>query len=131
MSEKDWTQVAKIEKAIADKYGTETVINPKSLWNEEKEKEYLEQIQELNKKQTILEEKQHKVDFEGVFISKKLLSKESIRSCCVCSKYSFSPKDDVYLNKYECCEVCYVKYVEDREQRWKSGWRPNNGNNKS
>jgi hypothetical protein len=130
MSEKDWTQVAKIEKAIADKYGTETVINPKSLWNEEKEKEYLEQIQELNKKQTILEEKQHKVDFEGVFISKKLLNKETNRTCPVCSIYSFSLEDDVYMNKFQCCKKCYILYVEDREERWKSGWRPNNANNK-
>ena len=67
MDNKDYNQIAKIEKAIADKYGTETIINPKSLWNEDKEKEYLEQVKELNKKQTILEEKQHKVDFEGVF----------------------------------------------------------------
>jgi hypothetical protein len=128
---KDPNYVIKIEKAISDKYGLETILNPKSLWNEEKEKEYLEQTKEAQLKQQFNEDKEHKVEINGVFISKKLLSKESIRSCCVCSKYSFSPKDDVYLNKYECCEVCYVKYVEDREQRWKSGWRPNNGNNKS
>ena len=109
---------------------TETILNPKSLWNEEKEKEYLEQIQELNKKQTILEEKQHKVDFEGVFISKKLLNKETNRTCPVCSIYSFSMEDDVYMNKFQCCKKCYIIYVEDREERWKSGWRPNNANNK-
>mgnify|MGYP003122992503 CR=1 FL=1 len=21
---------------------------------------------------------------------------------------------------------CFIQYVEDREERWKSGWRPNN-----
>ena len=128
---KDPNYIIKIEKAISDKYGLETILNPKSLWNEEKEKEYLEQTKEAQLKQQFNEDKEHKVEINGVFISKKLLSKESIRSCCVCSKYSFSAKDDVYLNKYECCELCYVKYVEGREQRWKSGWRPNNGNNKS
>ena len=127
---KDTNYVVKIEKAIADKYGVETIVNPKSLWNEEKEKEYLEQTKEAQIKQQILEEKEHKVEINGVFISKKLLSKESIRNCPVCDKYSFSPKDDVYLNKYSCCELCFIKYVEGREQRWKSGWRPNtNGNN--
>ena len=43
MSDKDWNQVARIEKAISQKYGTETILNPKSLWNEEKEQEYQEQ----------------------------------------------------------------------------------------
>ena len=41
---KDSNQVVKIEKAIADKYGTETILNPKSLWNEDKEKEYQDNI---------------------------------------------------------------------------------------
>lgn len=129
---KDPNYVVKIEKAIADKYGIETILNPKSLWTEEKEKEYLEQTKEAQTKQQFIEEKEHKVEINGVFISKKLLSKESIRTCTVCNKYSFSPNDDVYLNKYSCCETCFVKFVENREERWKNGWRPNNnGNNKS
>ena len=31
-----------------------------------------------------------------------------------------------YMTKYECCFNCYIQYIEDREERWKSGWRPNN-----
>jgi hypothetical protein len=127
---KDPNYVVKIEKAIAQKYGIETIINPKSLWNEEKESDYLEQVKQNIEKEQILEDKEHKIEINGVFISKKLLSKESIRSCTVCNTYSFSLKDDVYMNKFECCEVCFIKYVEGREERWKSGWRPNNGNNK-
>ena len=50
---KDPNEIVKIEKAIAQKYGTETILNPKSLWNEDKETEYLEQVKELNKKQQI------------------------------------------------------------------------------
>lgn len=23
-----------------------------------------------------------------------------------------------------CCIQCYIEYIEDREQRWKDGWRP-------
>ena len=26
--------------------------------------------------------------------------------------------------KYECCHGCYINYVEGREKRWKTGWRP-------
>ena len=125
---KDPNYVVKIEKAIAEKYGTETILNPKSLWNEDKEKEYLEQIKELNQKQTIIEDKEHKIDFDGVFISKKLLNRESNRTCPVCSIYSFSLEDDVYMNRFKCCHKCYVQYVEGREERWNSGWRPNNAN---
>ncbi len=129
---KDPNYVIKIEKAIADKYGVETILNPKSLWTEEKEKEYLEQAKEAQIKQQIIDEKEHKVEINGVFISKKLLSKESIRTCSVCNKYSFSLIDDVYLNKYSSCELCFVEFIEGREERWKNGWRPNNnGNNKS
>jgi hypothetical protein len=32
-------RIAAIEKAIAKKYGKETIQNPRSEWNEEKEKE--------------------------------------------------------------------------------------------
>ena len=42
MNEKDPNRIAAIEKAITEKYGKETVENPRSRWNEEKEKEYLE-----------------------------------------------------------------------------------------
>ncbi len=125
---KDPNYVVKIEKAIADKFGTETILNPKSLWNEDKEKEYLEQVKELSKKETILQDKEHKMDFDGVFISKKLLNRESNRTCPVCSIYSFSLEDDVYMNKFKCCHKCYIQYVEGREERWNSGWRPSNAN---
>jgi hypothetical protein len=33
----------------------------------------------------------------------------------------------MYLSKYDCCFECYVEYIEDREQRWEKGWRPDNG----
>ena len=99
---KDPNYVVKIEKAIADKFGTETILNPKSLWNEDKEKEYLEQVKELSKKETILQDKEHKMDFDGVFISKKLLNRESNRTCPVCSIYSFSffVSDSGFLLKF-------------------------------
>ena len=33
-------------------------------------------------------------------------------------------KDDLYMNKFECCHTCYIQWVEGREERWESGWRP-------
>ncbi len=76
------------------------------------------------KKEQRLDEQKEKVNAGGFLVNKKLLSKESNRVCPVCSTYSFKARDDVYMNKYECCFGCYIKYVERREERWLSGWRP-------
>jgi len=114
--------IAKLEKAIAEKYGEETLEHPRSLWDEEREKEYLENLKTNYKPPT---EETEKVELNGVLVSKKLVNKESNRSCPVCKSYSFKAIDDVYMNKFECCLKCYIQWVEDREERWKSGWRPN------
>ena len=128
MSKKDLNYIARVEKAIAEKYGSETIQNPKSQWTEEKEEQYLEQLKKLQKKSDLLQEKIEKIEFNGFLISKKLLNKGSDRTCLTCSTYSFDSKDDVYMNKFGCCFKCYVQHVEDREERWRSGWRP--GDNK-
>ena len=126
---KDYDHIAAIEKAIAEKYGKDAAQDIRGEWGDEKEKEYLEQIRKLTQKEYALNEKNEKVDHNGILIPKKLLNKESNRTCPTCGAYSFDVRDDVYMNKYNCCKKCYVKWVEDREERWKSGWRPNNGDN--
>jgi len=126
MKNKDPNYIAKLEKAIADKYGGETVANPRGNWDDEKEKIYLEQIEKIKQKELILDELDEKVEVNGVLIPKKLFTRDSQnRTCPVCSVYSFDPKDDVYMKKFECCYECYIRWVVDREQRWKTGWRPN------
>ena len=72
------------------------------------------------------EKDDYQIDVGGVFISEKLITKESKRSCPVCDTYSFKSNDDVYMAKFDCCEKCYIQWVEDREERWLKGWRPNN-----
>jgi hypothetical protein len=124
MTEKDLNYIAKVEQAIGDKYGEEAIQNPKASWSEEKEKEYLEQIKKLHQKERKIQEAKDKVEVNGFFISKKLLSRDSKRLCQVCETYSFDGKDDLYMNKYDCCFKCYIQWVEDREERWESGWRP-------
>jgi len=120
----DPNKIAAIEKAIAEKYGKETVQNPKGNWNEDKEKEYLQQSKEFYKKQYKNDEWQEKVNVNGIKISKKLLNRESLKSCPVCGNFPRKSMDDVCLVKFECCAQCYVQYVEDREERWLKGWRP-------
>ena len=120
----DSNHIAKVEKAIAQKYGKETIQNPKANWDEEKEKEYLEQLKKLSEKEQSIKEKSEKVESNGFFISKKLLIKDTERECPVCNKYSFKTMDDVYMTKFECCYNCYIQFIEGREERWQKGWRP-------
>ena len=119
--------VVKIEKAISKKYGSETIQNPKGNWDDEKEKQYLEQLKEVQEKESRRHEASERVEKEGFFISKKLVNRRKTnRSCPVCDVFSFDKRDDVYMKKFECCFSCYIKWVEDREERWQSGWRPTN-----
>ena len=124
MNEKDPNYVVKLEKAIQQKYGEETIQNPNAGWDEEKEKIYLEQLKKVGLKERRLDDQKEKVNAGGFLINKKLLNKESNRVCPVCGTYSFKARDDVYMSKYECCFDCYITYVEGREERWTSGWRP-------
>ena len=123
------THIAALEKAIKEKYGAETIAHPRSEWDDEKEQDYLDQIKNLATKKKKYQEQNDKVENGGFFISKKLLNRESKRTCPVCETYSFDVRDDIYMNKYECCSKCYIQYVEGREERWKTGWRPKDGYN--
>ena len=123
----DLNDIARFEKAIAKKYGPEAIENPRKHWDDEKEKEYQEQLKKLSEKEQLNEEKDDKVEQDGFLISKKLLNKESTRRICpVCKTYSFKTRDDVFMNKYDCCYSCYIRWVDGREERWETGWRPKN-----
>ena len=126
MKDKDYNQIAAIEKAIAEKYGGEAVQNPKANWDEEKEKEYLQQMKEFYEKNQKNNQTQDKINVNGIKVSKKLLNRESLKTCPVCNSLSRKAKDDVYLMKFECCWKCFERYVDGREERWLKGWRPNN-----
>jgi hypothetical protein len=121
----DQNYIAKVEKAIAQKYGEEATHNPKRYWNEEKEKEYIEQSLKERQKFAKLSDGEDKVEQDGFLINKKLLTRDHNRTCPVCVKYSFHPRDDLYMNKFELCFECYLKYIRGREERWSTGWRPN------
>lgn len=123
---KDYTYIAAVEKAIAEKYGKEAVQDFKSTWNKEREEEYLAQ---LRASRNIDARHRDREDLGGFLISKKARNKNTNRACPVCETYSFSMKDDVYMSRFECCFKCYVQYVEDREDRWSEGWRPENEHN--
>ena len=73
-------------------------------------------------------EETEKVEVDGFLVPKKLLNRDKNKNCPVCDSYLKTIKDDIYLAKYECCDTCYIKFVEGREERWLTGWRPNNEN---
>jgi hypothetical protein len=124
---KDWHKLAQFEKAIAKKYGKEAIQNPRKLWDDEKEAEHIEQLKKLREKERTSEEKDDKVELDGFLISKKLLNRGTTKRVCpVCSAYSFRIGDDVFMNKFDCCYKCYILWVEGREERWETGWRPKN-----
>ena len=130
MKKEDPNQIAAVEKAIAEKYGVETIQNPRGNWDETKEKEYLEQMKEFYQKTQLNEKWQEKIDVNGIKISKKLLNRESLKCCPVCNSFAKKSMDDVCLVKFDCCFNCYIQFVEDREERWLKGWRPNENQSK-
>ena len=122
MNNKDLNYIAGLEKAIKQKYGEEAVQNPSSNWTPEKEKEYLQQLKENKVKEMTADRVEER---EGFLFSAKLIKKDSKNVCDVCSNI-LKQQDMLYETKYECCRNCYVQYVENREERWKQGWRPDN-----
>jgi len=126
----DPNRIASIEKAISEKYGDDTIQNPKANWDEEKEKEYLVQMKELYQKVKKNDEWQEKIDLNGIKVSKKLFNRDSTKHCPVCGSIARKAKDDVYLIKFDCCEMCFERYVDGREKRWIGGWRPDENNKK-
>ena len=120
---KDLNEIAKLEQAIEKKYGSDATINPKGSWDEHKEKKYLENLkkQKKNIREKVTEE------HRGFLIRESKFKKaRQQRNCPICGKYSFSNKDDIYMVKFKCCFDCYIQYIEGREERWNSGWRPKN-----
>lgn len=110
--------IAKFERAISQKYGEKTVAHPRAHWDEEKEKKYLDELKEISTRNIKKAEATEKVEKDGYLVSKKLINRESDRTCPACFEYSFDIKDDVYMNKYDCCSKCYLQFVEGREERW-------------
>jgi len=121
---KELNDVAAIEKAISKKYGDDAIVNPKSTWDKNKEKDYIEQVKKIAKKDNAAAKSSSKVELNGFLLSEKLINKRSERTCPGCNVYSFDKKDDLYMGRFGCCLKCYINFVEGREGKWESGWRP-------
>lgn len=126
-TEEELNTLAKIEKAIVQKYGPDALYNPSEGWTPEKEKSYLEEIKKLSaEERDNLEDVMQKYEINGILVENSLFIKDVVeRTCPVCKVYSFDSKDDIYMKRYKCCQECFYLYVDGREERWNSGWRPN------
>ena len=62
----DPNRIARIEQAIAKKYGQETVDNPRKYWDDAKEEDYREQLKILAEKEKKYEESQEKIEVDGL-----------------------------------------------------------------
>ena len=125
MSEKKGLdEIAALERMFTEEYGKEAARNFRSDWDETKEKKYLSQLSAASKKRK--KDDSAKVDIGGVLIPKNVIGKKTERSCPVCKTYSFSSKDDLYMNRFQCCYDCHVKYMPTKyyEKKWLEGWRP-------
>jgi hypothetical protein len=116
----DWDKIAAIERAVKEKYGDNAIHNPKANWNEDKEKNYIEQVKKQSIEESNKIQKLETIQENGFLVKKKLFTTKTSRVCPVkdCKRYSFNLKDDVYMNKFDCCYECYIKFVEGREELW-------------
>lgn len=102
--------VAKIQKAIKERYGDIAIANYKSFWDEELEKKYLEEIKEEYDQ----EERDSYIEDGDVIINSKLFNRRSINECEICSKYCSSFLDSFSYYKFNVCNKCYIINLEGR-----------------
>lgn len=121
---KDPNYIAAVEKAITEKYGKDTVQDFRHEWEEQKEKDYLNQLKEMRIKRDKYSTKKDEAIVGDVKITKRRDHQKDDRTCPVCKTYSFSRKDDLYMNRFKSCYLCYLDFVIGREKTWKSGERP-------
>ena len=124
MTKKNLNYIAGVEKAIVKKYGRNAAQDFRSTWDPSMEKEYLQQLKERNKKIDNYNSQKEVIEVGEVLITKRLSDPNNSRTCPACKTYSFSLKDDLYMNRFECCFGCYLDFVIAREEDWMSGKRP-------
>lgn len=44
--------------------------------------------------------------------------------CPICDGPMKGNRSTFCYYKYGCCQMCWVEFIDGREQRWLDGWRP-------
>ena len=123
-TKKDLNYLASVEKAIAEKYGKDTVQDFRNEWESEKEKKYLNQLKELKTKLDKLSATKQELVIGEVKINKGHSQRKDDRTCPVCKTYSFSGRDDLYMNRFNTCYPCYRDFVSPNPEQWSDGIKP-------
>lgn len=122
MTKVDFDQIAHLEKLFVEEYGAQSIKDFRAEWNPHREEEYLEQLARQTRRDNSAETK--KIEISGVLITERAIERKADRVCPVCEIYSFSRRDDLFMNRFSCCYECHVEFVDGREDRWTTGWRP-------
>ena len=84
----------------------------------------LRQLEKRTKLSLQKEKPTHIIDDGEIEIKTHRTEKTQDRTCPVCKTYSFSPRDDLYMNRFKACRLCYYDFIFCREDDWMSGKRP-------
>lgn len=108
----------KIEKEIANKYGIEATMSPRAFWNDEKEKEYREQVDVFLEKEENKRKNEEKIEKDGILVPRRLFIEENNKKGCkYCQKYFLDFRDKAYISKYDGCYECYINFIEGRKDK--------------
>jgi hypothetical protein len=121
---KEHKYIADLEQAIAEKYGKLSVQDFRKEWDADKEKEYLVAAKNLRLKKEQLQGDPERIQIGDVNIVKRRSLKSAERSCPLCKTYSFSSRDDLYMNRFSTCHRCYDDFICGLEDKWNEGWQP-------
>lgn len=103
--------IQNLENAIKQKFGENAIKTPDFFWNKSKELEYKKQLIIRNRK---LFRKNNKINKNGYIVRKKLFTDKSKRVCTKCYKFTFDFNDNLYLEKFDTCFLCFIKYIDGR-----------------
>ena len=110
----DYKQISALEQSIGEKYGEIAVTNISDLWDKEKEKSYLDQVKAVEK--FYRQQPYETYSDQGGFILKnKLINKKNFKSCSLCNEQAYKANDELYMNKFDCCYLCYIEHIERRK----------------
>jgi len=101
---------AELEKAIEKRWGKEATEHPLKDWTPEQEAEYQRQKTQLSSAPQEKKEEDQLIEKHGFSLPSKLFNRTVERTCPRCKEYSFSVRDDLYMNKFRCCSKCYERY---------------------
>lgn len=107
---KEIEKLEKLENYLIDKYGKEWTFNPEANVTPETCKE----VQDL-----ILKKESEAESYRGNI--RRVFEKE----CPVCESLLLNTEDHLSYLLHKACHRCFIEHIDGREERWKSGWRPN------